>query len=70
MMPTHTHRHRPAHSVDRPYSGPVASPENPAAHGNIVRIDTCRCGAQRRSNINQTHVERGPWVTDSTMEEY
>jgi len=32
------------------------------AHGNVTRIDVCRCGAQRQTNINQNHVERGSWV--------
>jgi hypothetical protein len=40
----------------------VARNQNPAAHGNICVVDTCRCGAQRRTNVNQIHVERGPWT--------
>lgn len=55
------HRHRAHTSRDRCYSGPVKEPANPAAHGNICVIDTCRCGAERRTNINGRHVERGPW---------
>ena len=55
------HRHRPATSVDRCYTGPVKQPQNQAAHGNICVIDTCRCGAERRTNVNQNHVERGAW---------
>lgn len=49
---------------DRPFAGSVAAPghENPAAHGNISYEETCsRCGATRRLNLNQRHVEYGPW---------
>jgi hypothetical protein len=55
------HRHRPKTTATVGYTGPVAWPEHPAAHGNICVVDTCRCGAQRRTNINQSFVERGPW---------
>ena len=58
----HTHRAIPKKSHDRCFSGAVRLAENQAAHGNICRHDVCRCGATRRTNINQMHVERGPWV--------
>jgi hypothetical protein len=32
------------------------------AHGNICVIDTCSCGAVRKTNINGNHIERGPWA--------
>lgn len=57
-----THRHRPKTTREALYAGPVAHPENEAAHGNIVSIATCRCGAERRTNVNGRHIERGPWV--------
>lgn len=56
------HMHRAHVTATRPYSGPVKWKANPAAHGNVVEIATCRCGAERRTNINQQHVERGPWM--------
>lgn len=60
-----THKHKAADSRDVAFSGPVSiDRENPAAHGNITQIDRCRCGAERRTNINQHHVERGEWSTD------
>lgn len=31
-----------------------------AAHGNVVIVDECRCGARRETNSNAAH-ERGPW---------
>lgn len=44
------------------YAGPVAKQENPAAHGGICNHETCLvCGAARATNINGSHVERGPW---------
>lgn len=56
------HTHRTIKSEDFAFSGPVAQPANQAAHGNICRVDTCRCGATRRTNINQRHIERGQWT--------
>lgn len=60
---THHHRHRPAKgkTIERCYGGPVAERENPAAHGNIVVIDECRCGAHRATNVNGRHIERSEW---------
>ena len=62
------HQHKAKTSKDYGFNGPVTSEvsgyyaQNPAAHGNICRVDTCRCGAIRRTNINQGHVERGRWI--------
>ena len=56
------HQHRAAKRTERPYSGPVAArKQNPAAHGNVTRVETCTCGAERKVNINGHHTERGPW---------
>jgi hypothetical protein len=47
-----------------PFQGPIHGARlNPAAHGNVCIVATCRCGAARRSNVNQRHAERGPWVS-------
>jgi hypothetical protein len=44
------------------FAGPVAREENRAAHGNVcVREECISCGAQRRKNVNQCHVEEGAW---------
>ena len=59
---THRHRSRSSWEFDRGYSGPVAQPENPAAHGNVCRHQTCNCGATRRVNINGGHREAGEWI--------
>lgn len=56
------HRHRAARTETWGFSRPVAWPENPAAHGNVVEVAICSCGAERRTNVNQWHVERGAWV--------
>jgi hypothetical protein len=58
------HRHRPVRSKQevRPFFGPVARVEKPAAHGNVCMIDRCRCGAMRRTNVNGLHVEQGRWI--------
>lgn len=57
------HRHRPATSREEGYRWPVgpAERQNPAAHGGICTVDTCSCGAERRTNVNGAHVERGEW---------
>jgi hypothetical protein len=34
---------------------------NPAAHGNVVHLDRCSCGATRSTNVNCNHVEIGQW---------
>ena len=66
--PSSRHRHQPVHITERGFSGPVTHEtagryrQNPAAHGNIEVIATCRCGARRRTLVNQHHVERGRWV--------
>ena len=44
------------------YSGPVATPSNPAAHGGECVIEHCSCGATKRTNRHGKHSERGDWV--------
>jgi hypothetical protein len=61
MPKIRTHRHRPIASRIAPYTGPVAWPETPVAHGNVCEVSTCRCGAERRTNHNAGQVEAGRW---------
>ena len=56
------HRHTPRTTTTRPFFGPVSRHENPVAHGNVCYVDTCKCGATRRTNSNAGQQERGPWV--------
>jgi len=56
------HTHKPKTSKEVPFSHAVASPENARAHGGVCIVDTCRCGAVRRTNRNAGQIERGPWV--------
>jgi hypothetical protein len=54
------------HQVNRWYSLPFTecvAPDHcvPQAHGNIIDLITCACGAMRRSNINRGYREIGPW---------
>jgi len=60
---SHHHRAIPAISRDYGFTGPVGGPgrENRAAHGGVCQVDRCACGAERSTNINQCHVERGQW---------
>lgn len=56
------HKHRAKTTRIRAFSGPVAiERQNLAAHGNVCEIATCACGAERHTNRNRRHVERGPW---------
>lgn len=56
------HRHKAEKSTDRPFMGAVSTNENRAAHGGICVVETCQCGATRRTNVNGRHVEAGKWV--------
>lgn len=64
-MTERTHRHTAADTDERPFDGPITSARQPntAAHGNITETDKCRCGAERRRNVNGRHVETGQWYT-------
>lgn len=54
-------QHVAVESHDYGFCGPVSREENPAAHGNITRVERCRCGAERCININGRHIEQGEW---------
>lgn len=59
------HEHAAIESRDVGFTGPVNNDErNEAADGNITRIERCACGAERRTNINQRHVESGEWSVE------
>lgn len=53
-------RHTAAASQDRPYDGTTRD-DNRAADGNITRVQSCACGAERRQNINGHHVAADRW---------
>jgi len=63
-----THKHKPHHTSERVWSHCItpdecaARPERQRAHGGIVRIDTCRCGAIRRAEITIARTNYGPWL--------
>jgi hypothetical protein len=66
-MKKHTHRAVAELTRERCFMGPITNPvggENRAAHGNITITESCRCGMERRINVNGRHVERGHWVND------
>jgi hypothetical protein len=66
------HRHRPKKTVEYGFTGPVTAEtsgyyaQNQRAHGNICVVATCSCGATRRTNVNQWHIERGRWKEPKT----
>lgn len=59
------HRHRAKGTAEiRCYRGSVAPAgrENRAAHGCVEEVARCRCGAIRRRNLNNGHVESSGWI--------
>lgn len=64
----HKHKIKHERTEDLPFFGTIpGADENRAAHGGIrVRVH-CHCGATRDSNVNGSHVERGPWI-EPTLE--
>ena len=61
MIRSHIHRAVPELSRTVGFAGPVSREQNPVAHGGVCTIDTCRCGAQRKTNHNAGQIERGSW---------
>lgn len=67
---THTHKAIARKSQDRVWTHCItprqcaADPLRQAAHGNIMVIDHCSCGAIRYSEHNG-RVNYGPWITES-----
>lgn len=61
-MSAKPHRHRRVSDKERAFAGPIPGAKpNPSAHGWVVVIEKCVCGAERRTNRNGYHTERGPW---------
>ncbi len=44
-----------------PFAGAVARQQVPAAHGGVVMVETCGCGARRQVAVNGVHREVGAW---------
>lgn len=62
-MTAHRHRPMPRLTTEHAYQGPVRpSKPNPAAAGNITRLEVCGCGARRLVNVNQRHREASVWL--------
>jgi hypothetical protein len=67
-MTTTKHRHTTKTSRIQGYTGGVATPgrrQDPRAAGAICEVETCSCGAERRTNKNQGHRETSGWVVSS-----
>jgi hypothetical protein len=65
-MKNHTHRIKT--SAERGWTGCVTPdkcadmPQCASAHGNIVIVDTCSCGAVRMTEKNGKASNRGQWI--------
>ena len=58
------HRHRAKVTQTVAFRGPINGAKyNAGAHGNVMEIAVCSCGATRATNINGCQLERGKWVT-------
>jgi hypothetical protein len=44
----------------------AANPMRVQAHGNIIQVDTCSCGATRHTEVNGGRKNYGPWSEDTT----
>lgn len=70
----HTHKAVPSKSRDIGWTRCVmpddcqTHPERQAAHGNIVQVDTCSCGATRATEINHPAKNYGPWEMPESAE--
>lgn len=62
-----THKHTSDHTTDGAWHTCAAPFDcNPSAHGNILRVEHCACGATRATSINGRHVETGRWLDRHT----
>ncbi len=62
----HVHRADPARQRTVGWTHCVAARNcSGASHGCVTHVDECRCGAIRRTEVNQQHVERGTWEAAS-----
>jgi hypothetical protein len=59
-------RHKAATEVTVGYRGPVGphDRQRPEAHGGVCHVETCRCGAKRRTNSNGGRTETSGWVVE------
>jgi hypothetical protein len=64
-MAKHAHR-KVNESRIKCWTGCVAhgSGDCGAAHGGVVYVDACRCGATRETEVNGCHRARGPWIVE------
>ncbi len=58
-----THRHQAVTEQTVGYRHCVASVRcNPVAHGGVMFVEHCACGARRETNSNAGKLERSGWV--------
>lgn len=56
------HKHRVKETRTYGYRGSIASARyEPRAHGGVLHVDVCACGAKRETNANGQFEERGRW---------
>lgn len=65
---SHKHKTRETRTVG--YSHPVGPPErqDQRAHGGVMHLDTCSCGAERKTNSNGRYSETTGWYVSERDE--
>jgi len=62
---TATHRHKPIKSETYGFTRCVSRNCNSDSHGGITIVETCECGAKRRTNsTGRGREERSRWERD------
>jgi len=62
------HRHQTKTTSTHGFTAPIHGARcEPRAHGGVVHVDRCACGATRRTNSTGRYEERGPWEPHQTL---
>lgn len=63
------HRHRIKSTRTYCYRGSIAGArEERRAHGGVLHVDECSCGAKRETNANGYWQEKGRWYIPEQQE--
>ena len=68
MDSKHTHAHRATSATEQRWDSCVtpdkctANPTRQHAHGGVIIMEHCQCGANRAHESNAGQVNSGPWI--------
>jgi len=64
-----THKHKVYQTTERPFFNCINPNHcNPAAHGGVILLRKCKCGAIKEILVNGKHVETSLWVEENKNE--